>query len=211
MTLDIYNIKGEKTDKTATLSDEVFSVEPNDHAIYLDVNQLRANARQGTHKVKERGENRGSTRKIKRQKGTGGARAGSIKNPTYGNGRTFGPRPRDYSYKLNKKLKRLARISALSYKAKDNHITVLEDFTFEHPKTKTCIEMLNSLKVSDKKPLLVLNGKDQNIILSSRNLQGFKVIQASDINTYDVLNAGHLLLTEKAIPQIENTLKSITN
>src|ERR1700691_428059 len=143
MELNIYNTKGEKTSKKAKLNDEVFAIEPNDHAMYLDVKQVQANGRQGTHKVKERGENSGSTKKIKRQKGTGGARSGSIKNPTYGNGRTFGPRPRDYGFKLNKKLKRLARKSALSQKIKDEKLTIVENFNFEKPKTKQCIDLLS--------------------------------------------------------------------
>ncbi|MGP8216373.1 MAG: 50S ribosomal protein L4 [Bacteroidia bacterium] len=208
MELNIYNAKGEKTSKKVKLNDEVFSIEPNDHAIYLDVKQVQANSRQGTHKVKERGENSGSTKKIKRQKGTGGARSGSIKNPMYGNGRTFGPRPRDYSFKLNKKLKKLARKSALSQKVKDNLVTVVETFSFDKPKTKQCIELLNNFKLDGKKTLLVLEGKDSNIILSARNLQKFKVIQAADINTIDVLNAQHLLLSEKSIPVIETTLSN---
>lgn len=208
MELNIYNTKGEKTSKKVKLNDEVFSIEPNDHAIYLDVKQLQANQRQGTHKVKERGENSGSTKKIKRQKGTGGARSGSIKNPTYGNGRTFGPRPRDYSFKLNKKLKRLARKSALSQKVKDNKLTVLETFSFDEPKTKQCIELLNNFKLGETKTLLVLDGNEKNVVLSARNMQNFKVIQAADINTYDVLHAGHVLLSEKSIPVIETTLSN---
>jgi large subunit ribosomal protein L4 len=206
MELNIFNTKGEKTSKKAKLNDEVFSIEPNDHAIYLDVKQIQANNRQGTHKVKERGEHSGSTRKIKRQKGTGGARSGSIKNPTYGNGRTFGPRPRDYSQKLNKKLKKLARKSALSYKAKDNQITVVEHFSFDAPKTTKCLELLSNFKLDGQKILLVLGGAENNIILSARNLQNFKVVQATDINTIDILDAQHIFLSEKSIPVIETTL-----
>ena len=206
MELNIYNTKGEKTSKKAKLNDEVFSIEPNDHAIYLDVKQIQANNRQGTHKVKERGENSGSTKKIKRQKGTGGARSGSIKNPTYGNGRTFGPRPRDYSQKLNKKLKKLARKSAFSYKAKDNQITIVENFSFEAPKTKQCTELLSNFKLDDKKTLLVLGAAENNVVLSARNIPNFKVVQASDINTIDILDAQHILLSEKSIPVIETTL-----
>jgi large subunit ribosomal protein L4 len=206
MELNIFNTKGEKTSKKVKLNDEVFSVEPNDHAIYLDVKQIQANNRQGTHKVKERGENSGSTKKIKRQKGTGGARSGSIKNPTYGNGRTFGPRPRDYSQKLNKKLKKLARKSALSYKVKDNQVTVLENFSFEKPKTSQAVELLKSFKLDDKKTLLVIGDVEKNVVLSARNLPNFKVVQAADINTIDILDANHILLSEKSIPVIETTL-----
>ena len=206
MELNIYNTKGEKTAKKAKLNDEVFSIEPNEHAMYLDVKQVQANKRQGTHKVKERGENSGSTKKIKRQKGTGGARSGSIKNPTYGNGRTFGPRPRDYGFKLNKKLKKLARKSALSQKVKENQLNIIEDFSFNKPKTQQCIDLLNNFKVDGKKALLVLDGVNENIILSARNLQNFKVMQATDINTIDLLNAHLVLLSEKSIPVIETTL-----
>jgi large subunit ribosomal protein L4 len=206
MELNIINTKGEETGKTAKLNDEVFAITPNDHAIYLDVKQLQANGRQGTHKVKERNEHSGSTKKLKRQKGTGGARAGSIKNPVYGNGRAHGPRPRDYSFKLNIKLKRLARKSALSQKAMDKRITVIEDFTFEAPKTKQCIELLKNLNLENKKILLVLGANDKNIILSSRNMQDFKVAQATDLNTFDILNCSQLILSEKSIPVIETVL-----
>ena len=206
MELNIYSAKGEKTSKKIKLNDEVFAIEPNDHAVYLDVKQVQANSRQGTHKVKERGEHSGSTKKIKRQKGTGGARSGSIKNPTYGNGRTFGPRPRDYGFKLNKKLKKLARKSALSQKVKENQLNIIEDFSFNKPKTQQCIDLLNNFKVDGKKALLVLDGVNENIILSARNLQNFKVIQATDINTIDLLNAHLVLLSEESIPVIETTL-----
>lgn len=208
MELNIYNAKGEKTSKKVTLNDEVFAIEPNDHAIYLDVKQVQANSRQGTHKVKERGEHSGSTRKLKRQKGTGGARSGSIKNPTYGNGRTFGPRPRDYGFKLNKKLKKLARKSVLSQKVKENLFTVVDSINFANPKTKQCIELMSNFKLDGKKTLLVLDNMDKNIILSARNIQKFKVIQATDINTVDVLNAQHVLVSEKSIPVIETTLSN---
>ena len=208
MELNIFNTKGEKTTKKAKLNDEVFGIEPNDHAIYLDVKQVQANARQGTHQVKERGEHSGSTKKLKRQKGTGGARSGSIKNPTYGNGRTFGPRPRDYNFKLNKKLKRLARKSALSQKIKDEKLTIVENFNFEKPKTKQCIDLLSNFKLDGKKTLLVIDSINENVILSARNLQKFKVIQATDINTLDVLNAFHVLLSEKSIAVIETTLSN---
>jgi len=206
MELNIINTKGEETGKTAKLNDEVFAITPNDHAIYLDVKQLQANSRQGTHKVKERNEHSGSTKKLKRQKGTGGARAGSIKNPVYGNGRAHGPRPRDYSFKLNIKLKRLARKSALSQKALDKKITIIEDFTFEAPKTKQCIELLKNLKLENKKILLVLGDNNKNVILSSRNMQRFKVAQANDLNTFDILNCHQLILSEKSIPVIETVL-----
>jgi len=208
MELNIYSAKGEKTSKKIKLNDEVFAIEPNDHAVYLDVKQVQANSRQGTHKVKERGEHSGSTKKIKRQKGTAGARSGSIKNPTYGNGRTFGPRPRDYGFKLNKKLKKLARRSVLSQKVKDNLVTVVENFTYKAPKTKQALELLSNFKLDGKKTLLVLGSSDANIVLSARNLAKFKVIQATDINTIDVLNAQHILLSETSIPVIETTLSN---
>ena len=208
MELNIHSVKGEKLTKKIKLSDEVFGIEPNDHAVYLDVKQVQANSRQGTHKVKERGEHSGSTKKIKRQKGTGGARSGSIKNPTYGNGRTFGPRPRDYGFKLNKKLKKLARRSVLSQKVKDNLVTVVENFTYKAPKTKQALELLSNFKLDGKKTLLVLGSSDANIVLSARNLAKFKVIQATDINTIDVLNAQHILLSETSIPVIETTLSN---
>lgn len=208
MELNILNTQGKETGKKATLNDEVFAITPNDQAIYLDVKQIQANGRQGTHKVKERNEHSGSTKKLKRQKGTGGARSGSIKNPTYGNGRAHGPRPRDYGFKLNIKLKRLARKSALSQKALDKKITVIEDFTFSEPKTKQCIELLQNLNLADKKALLVLGSPDKNIILSSRNMQGFKVAQAADLNTFDILNCNQLILSEKSIPVIETVLSA---
>src|SRR5580698_2910851 len=208
MELNIINTKGKETGKKAKLNDEVFAITPNDHAIYLDVKQIQANGRQGTHKVKERNEHSGSTKKLKRQKGTGGARAGSIKNPVYGNGRAHGPRPKDYNFKLNIKLKRLARKSALSQKAMDKRITVIEDFTFEAPKTKQCIELLKNLNLENKKILLVLGANDKNIILSSRNMQDFKVAQATDLNTFDILNCSQLILSENSIPVIETVLNA---
>ncbi|HCN82580.1 MAG TPA: 50S ribosomal protein L4, partial [Sphingobacteriaceae bacterium] len=186
------------------LPDAIFAVEPNDHAIYLDVKQYLANQRQGTHKSKQRNEIAGSTRKLYKQKGTGGARAGSIKSPLFnGGGRIFGPQPRDYSFKLNKKLKALARKSALSYKAKDNNIMVLEDFTFDAVKTKSYIKLVNDLKVSDQKTLLVLPSDNSNIYLSSRNIKSAKVVTAAQLNTYDVLNAGKLLLTTETVKTLE--------
>ncbi|MCD4664899.1 MAG: 50S ribosomal protein L4 [Bacteroidales bacterium] len=204
MELEVYNINGQKTAKKVKLNDNIFGIEPNDHAIYLDVKQHQANSRQGTHKTKERGEIRGSTRKIKRQKGTGTARMGSIKNPILrGGGRTFGPRPRDYSFKLNKKLKRIARKSALSYKAKDNSIIILEDFAFDMPKTKNFVELLKGFELQDKKVLLVLNKNDKNVYLSTRNLQKIKVISATDINTYDILNANNIFFVESSVEEIE--------
>jgi len=206
MELEVYNISGQKTAKKVKLDKNVFGVEPNDHAIYLDVKQHMANQRQGTHKAKARNEITGSTRKIKRQKGTGTARVGSIKNPLFkGGGRVFGPQPRDYSFKLNKKLKRLARISALSYKAKENGIIVLEDFTFESPKTKEFVTLLNNFELGDKKVLVVLNGNDRNVFLSSRNLQKAKIVSAGSINTYDILNANSLLIAESSIEEIQKS------
>lgn len=203
MELTVYNIKGEDTGKKIELADTIFGVEPNDHAIYLDVKQYLANQRQGTHKSKERAEISGSTRKIKRQKGTGTARAGSIKSPVFrGGGRVFGPEPRDYSFKLNKKLKRLARMSALSYKAKNNEIIVVEDFTFEAPKTKSFIELKENLKVADKKLLLVLPETNKNVYLSARNLKGTGIATASDINTYGLMNCKCLMLTTSTVEEI---------
>jgi large subunit ribosomal protein L4 len=207
MELSIVKISGQDTGRKVSLSSDIFGIEPNDHAIYLDVKQHLANKRQGTHKSKERNEVSGTTKKLKRQKGTGGARAGSMKSPVFvGGGRVFGPQPRDYSFKLNKKLKRLARLSALSYKAKNNGIMVLEDFNFEAPKTKQMIEMISNLKVADKKTLIVLPQSNKNIYLSSRNLQGNKVVSASDLNTYDILNAQSLLIAEGSLKVIEDTL-----
>lgn len=208
MEIAVLKNSGEDTGRKVSLSADIFGIEPNDHAIYLDVKQFLANQRQGTHKSKERGEISGSTRKIKKQKGTGTARAGSIKSPIFrGGGRVFGPRPRNYGFKLNKKLKALARKSALAYKAKDNSVMVLEDFSFDAPKTKSFTSVLNSLSVADKKTLLVLGEQDKNVILSGRNLQNAKVITADSLNTYDVLNADSLLLSESSIEKLENLLK----
>jgi large subunit ribosomal protein L4 len=207
MNVEVIKINGQDAGRKVSLSKDVFGVEPNDHAIYLDVKQYLANQRQGTHKSKERGDITGSTRKIKKQKGTGTARAGSIKSPIFrGGGRVFGPRPRDYSFKLNKKVKILARKSALSYKAKEKAISVLEDFTFENPKTKDYLSMLNSLSLSDKKTLFVIPQSDKNIVLSGRNVQNTKIITADQINTYDVLNAETLVLVESSVEKIEKTL-----
>ncbi len=206
MELEVYNISGQKTAKKVKLDEKVFGIEPNDHAIYLDVKQYMANQRQGTHKSKERNEVAGSTRKIKRQKGTGTARFGDIKNPIFrGGGRIFGPKPRDYYFKLNKKLKRLARISALSYKAKENGITVLEDFTFESPKTKSFVELLKSFELEGKRVLVVLDKHDSSIYLASRNIQKTKIVSADSINTYDILNASRMLVVESSIKEIEKT------
>ncbi len=209
MEVSVINISGKATAKKVSLDDAIFAIDPNDHAIYLDVKQHLANKRQGTHKSKERAEVRGSSKKLKKQKGTGGARAGNDKSPTrVGGGRAFGPRPRDYSFKLNKKLKRLARISALTYKAKENNITILEDFVFETPKTQKYVDLINNLKFSDKKTLLVLGASNKNIYLSSRNLNNTKVVTASDLNTYDILNANNLLLLESSVKEIENLLSN---
>jgi large subunit ribosomal protein L4 len=207
MELIVHNTKGETTSKKVTLSSDVFGIEPNDHAIYLDVKLILANQRQGTHKSKERNEVAYSTRKLKKQKGTGGARAGSRKSGTIvGGGRIFGPRPRNYSFKLNKKVKDLARKSALTYKAKESVITVLEDFKFDLAKTKNYISLMKNLKLNDKKTLLVLAESNNSIYLSARNLSNTKVITASEVNTYDVLNANNLVLTEGSVKLIENLL-----
>ena len=207
MEFKVVDRKGKETSKKVTLSDDVFGIEPNEHAIYLDVKQYLANGRQGTHKSTERNEVSGSTRKIRKQKGGGGARFGSIKSPLLrGGGRVFGPRPVDHSFKLNKKLKQLARRSALSTLAKENAITVVEDFTFDKPATKSYIEFLNNLKVLDKKTLLVLNEQDKNIYLSSRNLGGARVVTVSELSTYGILNAKALLLSESAVTAIEKSL-----
>jgi len=207
MQAEILNISGKKTSKKAELLDAIFNAEPNDHCIYLDVKQFLANQRQGTHKSKERAEIHRTTKKLKRQKGTGGARAGSMKSPLFiGGGRAFGPRPRDYSFKLNKKVKRVARISALTYKAKDNAITIVEDFNFEAPKTKNYSDLLTNLNLAGKKTLLVLPDHNKNVYLSARNLQGAKVVNATDINTYDILNAGNVIIAESSLKVIENIL-----
>lgn len=204
MKVNVKNIKGEDTGNSVELSEEIFGVEPNDHAIYLDVKQYLANQRQGTHKAKERAEITGSTKKIKRQKGTGTARAGSIKSPIFrGGGRVFGPRPRDYGFKLNRKLKKLARKSALTYKAKNEKITVLEAVQMDTPKTKAFLDVLQSLSVQNEKCLLVVEEVNRNVYLSVRNIPNAKVITADKLNTYDIMNATHLLLSEKAVDQIE--------
>lgn len=207
MELAVINHQGQDTGRKVTLSDEIFSIEPNDNAIYLDVKQYLANQRQGTHKSKERNEVAGSTKKIKKQKGTGGARAGSLKSPLFrGGGRVFGPKPRDYSFKLNKKMKQLARKSALSYKVKDNSLVVLEDLSFEAPKTKSYIALLNGLALADKKTLLVLPEDNKNVFLSSRNLPKAKVVTVNDVNTYQLLHADHLVLCEGSVSKLETIL-----
>ncbi len=207
MELVIINHKGEDTGRKVSLSDEIFAIEPNDHAIYLDVKQYLANQRQGTHKSKERNEIAGSTKKIKKQKGTGGARAGSIKSPLFrGGGRVFGPKPRDYSFKLNKKLKQLARKSALSYKVKDNGVTIVENVSFDSIKTKNYLTLLSGLSLSDKKTLLVLPEENRNVYLSSRNLPKAKVVTVNDVNTYQLLHADQLVLCEGAVGMLETIL-----
>lgn len=207
MELTVYNSNGQETGRKISLSKDIFGIEPNDHAIYLDVKQILANRRQGTHKAKERAEVAGSTRKLKRQKGTGGARAGSIKSPVFvGGGRIFGPRPRDYSFRLNKKVKQLARKSALTYKALENGIVLVENFNFEKPSTKNYNSILNKLKVSDKKTLVVVPEMNENLYLSSRNVQRSKVVIACDLNTYDILNASSIVLFENSVQSIENLL-----
>jgi large subunit ribosomal protein L4 len=208
MELSVLNIKGEDTGRKIALSDAVFGAEPNEHAMYLDVKQYLANQRQGTHKSKERNEVAGSTKKIKKQKGTGGARAGSIKSPLFvGGGRVFGPKPRNYSFKLNKKLKTVARVSALSQLAKDNKVALLESFSLETPKTKEFIAILNNIK-STGKTLVVIPTADQNIVLSGRNIPKVKVATASDLNTYDLLNAERVVLLEESVNIIENLLSN---
>jgi len=205
MKVAVVDINGKKTGRNVELSDAIFAIEPNDHAIYLDVKQHLANKRQGTHKAKERADIKGSTRKIKKQKGSGTARAGSIKSPIFrGGGRAFGPRPRDYSFKLNKGLKKLARLSALSIKAKENNIVVLEKFDFEAPKTKDFINVLKALELNNKKSLFVLDGSNNNVYLSSRNLKDTKVISTSQLNTYSVLNANKVILSEGCLEEIES-------
>lgn len=207
MEVSVLNIKGEDTGRKVVLNDSVFGIEPNDHAIYLDVKQYLAAQRQGTAKSKERSEMSGSTRKLGRQKGGGGARRGDINSPILvGGARVFGPKPRNYDFKLNKKVKALARRSALSYKAQEGAIVVVEDFNFEAPKTKSFIDVVNNLKVADKKVLVVLPEANKNVYLSARNLQGAKVAIASDINTYGVLNAGVMVVTENALGKIEAVL-----
>lgn len=207
MEVSVLNIKGEDTGRKVTLNDSIFGIEPNDHVIYLDVKQYMANQRQGTAKSKERSEITGSTRKLGRQKGGGGARRGDIKSPVLvGGGRVFGPQPRDYGFKLNKKVKVLARKSALSYKAQENAIVVVEDFTMEAPKTKQFIEIINNLKVDGKKSLFVLPNNDKNVYLSARNIERTNVMLASALNTYKVLNADVMVVTEGALKVVGEIL-----
>ena len=207
MEVAVLKSSGEASSKKVSLSESVFAIEPNDHAIYLDVKSYLANQRQGTHKSKQRNEISGSSKKLKKQKGTGGARAGNIKNPQIkGGGRIFGPQPRDYSFKLNKKVKDLARKSALSYKAKDNAVAVLEDFSFDAPKTKQFVALLNALSLGDKKTLLVLPEVNRNVVLSGRNIQNSKITTAEQINTYDVMNADSIIFVESAVSKIETLL-----
>ena len=205
MELTIYNIKGEVTDKKVTLDDSIFGIEPNEHVIWLDVKQYLANQRQGTHKTKERNEIKGSTRKIIRQKGSGGARRGDIKSPLLvGGGRAFGPKPRDYGIKVNKKTKALARKSALSLKAKNNAIVVVEDFEFESPRTKSMVELTKNLQLADKKLLFVLPNQNKNVYLSARNLGKVNIVTASDINTYRIMDCSNLVITESSLAAIDN-------
>ncbi len=208
MELSVLDIKGKETGRKVTLNDQIFGIEPSDHAIYLDVKQYMANQRQGTHKSKERGDISGSTRKIKKQKGTGTARAGSIKSPIFrGGGTVFGPRPRNYGFKLNKKVKELARKSALTYKANEKSILVLEDFNLEAPKTKEMVAIKSNLQIADKKSLFVLPVENNNIYLSSRNLQDISVVIASELNTYQILNAKTIVLLEGSVKKLEEALK----
>lgn len=209
MELTVYNINGEKTDRTVELDNSIFGIEPNDHAIYMDVKLIMANRRQGTHSAKERAFISGSTRKLKRQKGTGTARAGSIKSPLFrGGGRVFGPRPKSYGFKLNKKVKRLAFNSALSYKASSENITVLEDFNFDAPKTKDFLQLLKSFDLLDKKVLLVTPRTIDNVYLSSRNLEKVKYLNSNNLNTYDVLNATKILMVESTVKELDELFKN---
>lgn len=208
MELSVLNVAGKETGRKIVLDDAIFGIQPNEHAIYLDVKQYMANRRQGTHKAKQRGEISGSTKKLKKQKGTGGARAGSIKNPLFrGGGRVFGPVPRDYSFKLNKKLKRLARRSALSLKAMSGAITVVEDFNFELPKTKNMVEFVNNLSLNNRNLLLLVNELNENVVLASRNIPNVYVLRAGDVSTYNIMKAKNLILCESSI----EVLNSIFN
>ncbi len=207
MEVSVLNINGQETGRKVTLNDAIFGIEPNDHVIYLDVKQYMADQRQGTAKAKERSEHNGSTRKLGRQKGGGGARRGDINSPLLkGGGRVFGPKPRDYSFKVNKKTKVLARKSALSYKAKDNEILVVEDFTLNAPKTKDFVNITKNLKVEDKKLLVVLPNVDKNVYLSARNLQKVQIMSAKDINTYKILNSDVLVMAESSLQTIDSIL-----
>lgn len=207
MKLSVYNIQGKSTGREVTLDETIFGIDPNEHAVYLEVKQFLANQRQGTHKVKNRNEVAGSTKKLKKQKGTGGARAGSIKSGTIrGGGTMFGPQPRDYSFKLNKKLKQLAKKSALSAKAKENKILILEDFNLEAPKTKEFTAILKNLDQSAVKSLIIIGGPNENVYKSSRNIKNTKVSTADEINIFDIVNAQQLILLESSIELIQNRL-----
>lgn len=208
MELSVINIKGEDTGRKVNLADDLFAIDPNNHAIYLDVKQHLANKRQGTHKSKERGEISRTTKKFFRQKGTGNARVGSLRSPIHrGGGTVFGPRPRDYSFKLNKKVKALARKSALSVKAQEKNLAILEDFTLEAPRTKDFVQIINALELNDKKSLIVLGEPDKTVYLSSRNLKGSGVVTVSELNTYAIVNAQKVVLTEASLEKIENLLR----
>ena len=207
MELKVYNINGSETGRTITLDDSIFAIEPNEHAIYLDCKQYLADNRQGTHKAKERSENAHSTRKLKRQKGTGGARSGDLKSPVFvGGGRIFGPKPRDYRFKLNIKTKRLARRSALSSKVTDSAMTVVENFTMDAPKTKKMVEILNNLKLADKKSLIVVENQNNFVFLSARNIPTVKVVTVYELNTYDIVNASNIVVSEGSINEITRVL-----
>lgn len=207
MELIIYKSNGEKSTRKVKLDKAIFEIEPNDHAIWLDTRQIMANRRQGTHSSKERNAVKGSRRKLRRQKGSGAARVGDIKNPIFrGGGRVFGPHPRDYGFKLNKKVKKLARRSALTYKIKDKEVLIVEDFSFNEPKTKNFLELLGHFDLTDQRTLLVLPETDENILLSARNIQKAKVINANNLNTYDILHANKLLIAESSIKEIEKIL-----
>ncbi|MBL7788577.1 MAG: 50S ribosomal protein L4 [Chitinophagales bacterium] len=207
MKIDILNIDGKSTGKSIELDEAVFAIEPNDHALYLAAKLYLANQRQGTHKTKERGEVAGSTKKLHRQKGTGGSRKGSIKNPVFGNGRIFGPRPRNYSFKLNKKVKTLATKSALSYKTKENNIIVVEDFNYNEPKTKNFVSTLSNLNLSNNKSIFVISTTDSNVALSSRNIPNTLTVRPSDLNTYDIMNCDKLVICESSVSLLTERLK----
>ncbi len=208
MELSVFNIAGQETGRKVALDETIFGIEPNEHAVYLDVKQYLANQRQGTHKAKERGEIAGSTAKLKKQKGTGTARAGSVKSPLFrGGGRVFGPRPRNYGFKLNKKLKQLARKSALSIKAQNNGLAVVEDFNLEAPKTKSLLEIVNNLKIENRRLLLVLSEANENILLSSRNLPNIDVIRVEDLNTYGIMKASSILFVESSMEGLNEVFK----
>lgn len=207
MKIDILSIDGKSTGKSIELDEAVFAIEPNDHALYLAAKLYLANQRQGTHKTKERGEVAGSTKKLHRQKGTGGSRKGSIKNPVFGNGRIFGPRPRNYSFKLNKKVKTLATKSALSYKTKENNIIVVEDFNYNEPKTKNFVSTLSNLNLSNNKSIFVISTTDSNVALSSRNIPNTLTVRPSDLNTYDIMNCDKLVICESSVSLLTERLK----